>query len=830
MIYQRPRPEIPDCTWSRPIGLGWDKPHTVRYPSNLDDGPWHGMPLGGFGAGCIGRSSRGDFNLWHLDGGEHVFRSLPACQFSVFEQPEDSPAQAYALCTEPPDDGTLSRWLWYPKEGRSRESGAGSPESVGNSSGTYHALYPRSWFVYEGVFQSQLTCEQFSPIWAGNYQESSYPTGIFHWTAHNPTDKPITISIMLTWQNVVGWFTNAIQSPEVRVRDDGSPVYEYQPRWGDSTGNLNQWIVDFHRVGCLLDRVRLHDEVGEGEGQWAIATVTNPSLEVFYHGRWNPIGDGSDIWDLFACNGSLPDREDETPAAPGEQIGCAIAVRFTLKPGRTRQIPFIVCWDFPVMDFSQSNQQPNLGTQYYRRYTDFFGRNGKNAWSIVRTALKQDDMWKDAIREWQQPILQRQDLPNWFKMALFNELYLLCDGGTLWTAASEDDPVGQFGVLECLDYRWYESLDVRLYGSFALMMLWPKLDKAVLEAYARAISTHDETPRIIGYNQASAIRKAADATPHDLGAPNEHPWEKTNYTSYQDCNLWKDLPCDFVLQVYRDFVLTGSTDIEFLRECWVPIVKTLAYVKQFDIDGDGIPENSGAPDQTFDDWKLQGVSAYCGGLWIAALEAAIAIGEILHKSEFNSEENSPDYQLPITEYQTWLKQSRQVYQEKLWNGQYYRLDSESGSDIVMADQLCGQFYARLLKLPDLVPLERAESALKTVYNSCFLNFNRHLPSSHPETFIGAVNGVKPDGTPANPDATHPLEVWTGINFGLAAFMIQMGMKEEAFQMTEAVVQQIYDNGLQFRTPEAITAAGTFRASHYLRAMAIWAIYGMITHF
>ncbi len=40
-------PKIPSCTWSRPIGLGWDKPYTVRYASNIDDGPWHGMPLGG---------------------------------------------------------------------------------------------------------------------------------------------------------------------------------------------------------------------------------------------------------------------------------------------------------------------------------------------------------------------------------------------------------------------------------------------------------------------------------------------------------------------------------------------------------------------------------------------------------------------------------------------------------------------------------------------------------------------------------------------------------------------------------------------------------------
>jgi non-lysosomal glucosylceramidase len=56
----------------------------------------------------------------------------------------------------------------------------------------------------------------------------------------------------------------------------------------------------------------------------------------------------------------------------------------------------------------------------------------------------------------------------------------------------------------------------------------------------------------------------------------------------------------------------------------------------------------------------------------------------------------------------------------------------------------------------------------------------------------------------------------------------MGMKHEGLKLTAAVVRQIYHNGLQFRTPEAITASGTFRASTYLRAMAIWAIYLVIT--
>jgi len=65
---------------------------------------------------------------------------------------------------------------------------------------------------------------------------------------------------------------------------------------------------------------------------------------------------------------------------------------------------------------------------------------------------------------------------------------------------------------------------------------------------------------------------------------------------------------------------------------------------------------------------------------------------------------------------------------------------------------------------------------------------------------------------------------------LASFLIQMGMKEEALLLTEAVVKQVYENGLQFRTPEAITTVGTFRASHYLRAMAIWGVYGLLIGF
>jgi non-lysosomal glucosylceramidase len=70
-------------------------------------------------------------------------------------------------------------------------------------------------------------------------------------------------------------------------------------------------------------------------------------------------------------------------------------------------------------------------------------------------------------------------------------------------------------------------------------------------------------------------------------------------------------------------------------------------------------------------------------------------------------------------------------------------------------------------------------------------------------------------------------VWIGINFGLAAFFAQMGQRDRALTISQAVVHQVYSYGLQFRTPEAITAQGTFRACHYLRPMAIWGLYGVL---
>jgi non-lysosomal glucosylceramidase len=57
---------------------------------------------------------------------------------------------------------------------------------------------------------------------------------------------------------------------------------------------------------------------------------------------------------------------------------------------------------------------------------------------------------------------------------------------------------------------------------------------------------------------------------------------------------------------------------------WPIVMKVLDYCRaNFDKNNDGMIENEGFPDQTYDTWSATGVSAYSGGLWVASLKGVL---------------------------------------------------------------------------------------------------------------------------------------------------------------------------------------------------------------
>src|SRR5205085_12192800 len=103
--------KIPQAAWRRPLGepLQTASGKKPEIKDMIDDGYWQGAPVGGFGAGTLSRSYRGDFVRWHLKTGVHKYQSVPANQFSVFAKPEgDSTAYAQVLATDTPSDQALA--------------------------------------------------------------------------------------------------------------------------------------------------------------------------------------------------------------------------------------------------------------------------------------------------------------------------------------------------------------------------------------------------------------------------------------------------------------------------------------------------------------------------------------------------------------------------------------------------------------------------------------------------------------------------------------------------------------------------------------------------
>jgi non-lysosomal glucosylceramidase len=774
--------DIPKAAWKRPLGAMLENPGKKKAglgAEHIDDGYWQGAPVGGFGAGTFSRSYRGDFVRWHIKAGVHKYDSVAGNQFAMFQKSEgDATGVARVLMNGHPEGGALAAWQWdYP---------------VG--AGDYYALYPKSWFDYRWEkFPAHVVLEQFSPILPNNYKETSYPVAVYRWHADNPTSKRVTVAVMLSWENMVGWF-------RTYRRDLSDAMNEGNfNRMGSEVLGPNQTMQ-----GIVLDRNHIGKVTEEWDGQFAIAGLAEQGVELTYQTAFDPEGSGEEIWKPFAQDGKLSNSNDPWTSG-GERIAGAIALRFTLKPGEKRIIPMVIAWDLPVTQFGS-------GRKWYRHYTDYYGTSGLNAWAIARDALKNANAWSAAIEAWQAPYVNDETKPLWYRGMLFNELYTLADTGSFWgrpmDANAKQVPIYSF--MECYDYPFYETLDVRFYGSMPLIKFWPQIEKAVMEEFADTVPQQSKERMFwIWKTQETGtpqyrIRKAKGAVPHDLGVPAEDPFKQINQFSWQNTNGWKDLNPKFVLLIYRDYVLTGSTDITFLKYTWPAVQESIRYLKQFDTDGDGIPENQGYPDQTYDEWVVRGESAYSGGLWLASLRAAEEMGKKLGDTK------------AAAEYHALFLKGQASYIKKLWNGEYFRYDTGSPyKDNIQADQLAGQWYANLTGLGDLVPPKMQHSALQKIYDYNVMKFA--------DGNMGAVNGMAADGQLiVLKDNQQVREVWTGTTMAVASLMLSLGMTEQAYRTVSGLYRTTYETkGYWFRTPEAWDITGDYRASMYMRPAAIW---------
>ncbi|KAL8535964.1 hypothetical protein ACS0TY_011566 [Phlomoides rotata] len=802
----------------------------------------HGVPLGGIGAGSIGRSYKGEFMRWQLFPRVCEDEPVLANQFSIFVSRPNGERFSTVLCPKIPgivNDNSASgigSWDWNLNGGNSK----------------YHALFPRAWTVYDGEPDPSLNivCRQLSPCIPNNYKDSSFPVAVFTYTLFNLGKTEADVTLLFSWANSIG---------------------------GDSGLSGHHFNSKF-RTEDNVSGVLLHHMTGKGRPSltFAIAAEGTDVVHVSECPCFVISGNSQgitarDMWHEIKERGSfdhLKSEETSMPSEPGSLIGAAVAASLTIPAETVQTVTFSLAWDCPEINFQS-------GRNYHRRYTKFYGTQGNVASNIAHDAIVEHHRWESEIEAWQRPILEDKRLPEWYPPTLFNELYFLNSGGAIWTDGSPpvhslrtigerkfsldksssdvsavvnttdqtdtainilermtsllDDihsplsitsalgtnllqkgekNVGQFLYLEGIEYQMCNTYDVHFYASFALIMLFPEIELSIQRDFAAAVMMHDPSKMILLQDGTCVQRKVLGAVPHDIGM--RDPWFEVNFYNLHNTDRWKDLNPKFVLQVYRDVVETGNK--EFARAVWPSVYVAMAYMEQFDKDGDGMIENDGFPDQTYDTWSVSGVSAYCGGLWVAALQATSALARVV------GDKGSEDY--------FWFRfqKAKKVY-EKLWNGSYYNYDNSgsSTSSSIQADQLAGQWYARASGLLPIVDEEKAKKALETVYNFNVLKVKNGR--------IGAVNGMLPNGQP-DMCTLQSREIWSGVTYAVAAGMIHENMVETAFKTAVGVYEVAWSedgSGYAFQTPEAWDFEGRYRSLGYMRPLAIWAMQWALTH-
>uniref|UniRef100_H2YFL3 Glucosylceramidase n=1 Tax=Ciona savignyi TaxID=51511 RepID=H2YFL3_CIOSA len=799
-----------------------------------------GVPLGGIGGGTINRGWQGDFCKWQLKPGIYTFGSPLADQFIVSIRRHNTTIYQQVLSTKAPTGEPLRSWNW----------------KYCGSYAYYHGLYPRAWTVYDLQGPKVvLTCRQISPVFPHEYKDTSLPTAVFSWDVENNGNEEVEVTIVMSMENGIG--------KNHFLRDTISGL------WNEPFTNAEG---DNKVSGITMHNTMYKDM----PFTLTVGATAKENVTVTHCSSFNPMKEGSEVWAPLLFNGRLKSKPGiclklsgkSAPSSAGEHTACAVAASCIVKPksmGET--LDFSLVWDMPQIHFGDA------GKHYRRRYSRWF--NGSNAGaSIASYALHTYPEWEKKIDDWQNPILDNQQLPDWYKSALFNELYYITDGGTVWlevdgkseTANGNSngvvpDSVRQMYVycvcvhflkndvgnnkqlifdyvynkkvyhtlmyvLNGLKYLFYFREEIqnsdflKEYGKFAYLegqeynmywcgymcwyfgvgmcvgiLVWVQL----LVYWSASILHSNPTQRKYLMDGMIAPAKTPNVVPHDVGCPGK---------GYRDFLVKRGFFFKLDAHVYclgihmrrrSGCLMGGGLDLGGV-ECRIVMQESMRH----DEDNDGLIENSGAADQTFDGWCVTGPSAYCGGLWLAALRCMEAAAELLgHKED-------------EVKYHELLVRATQAYQDRLWNGEYFNYDcspNTNHSTSVMADQCAGQWFLLASGISDVLPDDRVKSALHKVFS---LNVEKYHGGSH-----GAVNGMRPHGVVDN-SSVQSNEVWTGVTYALAATMIHKGMLKEGFRTASGIYRSCWQRyGMAFQTPEAVRRNHTFRSLAYMRPLSIW---------
>ncbi len=748
------------------------------------------LPLGGIGTGNLALGGTGALKQWQLHNQGNHLGFAPQSFFAI-----------RLSCTEPPLSfrrvlrGTAIARHHEPAPLVNDDLDAAGPYARPASwaevrDTTFHGAYPFARIDYADDWPVEVQLEAYTPFVPLDAEASSLPLASFTFRITNRFAHPVHGWLLGTLENLVGW-------------DGMTPIRDAQ--CGVLGGNVNRTMSAGAGTGVLLGNDDLRpDHPGYGsmalwtpsaaaalpqfdDADTALAWVDSLKLvNVTVLDDWSAEAQARALAALRPVTGS-----PAGPSPAGRTWAAALAVPFGLRPGASVGLQFVYAWHFPnrLADFDRFGDTAPapagpawIGNHYATGFAGaqdvvehFAGRQGD--------LLERTRHWHDAVYESSlpsvitdvigaQPALIRS--PTTFRTA--DGRFYGFEGVLGESTLNWNGNIGGSCPLNCTHVWNYEQ---------AVAQLFPSLERSMRETDWDVMQAPE------GY------------LPHRVLLPADGP-QLHGVTVGGPARPAIDGMLGTVLKTYREVLRGAGT--EWLGRYLPHARRLMDYVTAtWDAGGTGVLTGD---QPVTHDISLQGPNIFVGGLWLAALRA---MQEITGRSGARSE---------AAEFGRRFRAASGNYDELLWNGEYYSQQTDGQSfdfgNGCLADQLLGQWWAHQLNLGHILPAGHVRAALGSIvafnYRRGFRGFEHGYRVFADADDAGLLICTWPHGgRPAVP-IRYADEVWTGVEYQVAAHCLFEGMTEEGLLILDGLRAR-YDGTR--RNPYNEIECG----DHYARAMA-----------
>lgn len=735
------------------------------------------FPLGGIGTGTVSLGARGELRDWEIFNRPAKRRILPCSFVALWVQPEGE--RPLLRVVEGPPHPPFRGWNGY-----SHECGQGLPHF---QQASLTGKYPIATVDFEDhVLPVTLSLEAFTPFVPLNVDDSSLPVVIFQYRITNRSHKPTKVSLAFSLLNAVGY--------------DGKTILEdnEHPGFGKNRNTFRQEQASATQVAGLDLTSEKYAAGDPLHGSMALLT-THPSLTKRTSCVENEWWDCNQTWvNEFMASGKFQDSASLEITPDGISGYGTLAPFASLAAGESTTITFVLAWYFPVRENYWHYKDEQVRG---RRLTNYYGTRFKGAWDVaLHTASRLSELesktrlFTDTLFSSTLPPEVLEAVSSQASILRTNTCILLEGKQFFAFEGCADDEA--LGWMNCSHVWNYEQ---------ALAFLFPELERSMRDTdFLHEVRSDDSMAfrAIVPLDiKQSDFRPAADG----------------------------QMGC--ILKLYREWQISG--DDVFLKTMWPNAKRAMEFAWKFwDADRDGVME--GEQHNTYD-IELFGPNPMMTSLYLAALRAAermaAAVGdshaaetyrEIREKGARNFEHmwNGEFYiqkTTPLAEIRPMPPYDGDNWKERVVQDGQLKYQFGEGC---LSDQMLGQWFADVLGLDIGLPPERVKKALQSVFRHNFKQTFWDRPNTQRIYAINDEQGLllcswPNGGRPALP-LVYADEVWTGIEYQVAAHLIYRGMIDEGMSIVKGISGR-YDGAR--RNPWNQIEWG----NHYSRAMASYSV-------